>query len=128
MAVSTANFTQFGDATYVFGLDSTATTFASSIGCALESITITGTPEFEAMAKNTQGATAAYVRSTGDKFEFTASGYLVDEALFDAATNFSYAGHAFFINKREKAGGNTDFRKCTIGGVSFPLITSSTPV
>jgi hypothetical protein len=124
MPVSNANFQQFGDATYVFGLDATAVTFAANIGMALETITITGTPEFEAFAKNTQGATAAYVRSTGDKFEFTAAGYMVSESTFDSSTNFTYAGHFFIINRREKAGSNVDFRKCTLGGVSYPLVTT----
>lgn len=121
MPVSNANFSQYGDATYVFGIDSANTNIVP--GMALETITITGTPEFEAFAKNTAGATAAYVRGN-DKFEFNASGYLIDESAFDAVTNFTYQTHFFIINKREKADSNVDFRKCTLGGVAYALITA----
>lgn len=115
------NFDQFGDLSYVFGIANANTSIVD--GMAVEQITITGTPEFEAMAKNTQGLTASYVRGK-DKFEFSANGFLVDENLFDAVTNFEYQGHFFIINKREKADSNVDFRKCNISGVAFFLITS----
>ena len=118
-----ANFDQFGDCTYVFGIDDTET-LGVVPGMALETITITGTPEFEAFAKNTQGATASYVRGK-DKFEFTASGFLIDESAFDAATNFTYQLHFFIINRREKANSNVDFRKCTLGGVAFALVSAA---
>jgi hypothetical protein len=116
-----SNFDQFGDTTYVFGITGADTTIVA--GMAVETITITGTPEFEAMAKNAGGMTASYVRGK-DKYEFTASGFLTDETAFDAVSNFSYQGHFFIINRREKANSNVDFRKCTIGGVAFALITA----
>ncbi len=115
------SFEQFGDQTYIFGITGAALTIVD--GMAVEQITITGTPEFEAMAKNAEGMTAAYVRGN-DKYEFTASGYLIDETAFDASSNFTYQGHFFIINKREKADSNVDFRKCNIGGVAFALITA----
>jgi len=115
------NFDQFGDLTYVFGISGADTTIVG--GMAVEQITITGTPEFEAMAKNAGGMTASYVRGK-DKFEFSASGFLIDETAFDAVTNFTYQTHFFIINKREKANSNVDFRKCNISGVAFALITS----
>jgi hypothetical protein len=116
------NFDQFGDLSYVFGIADANTNIVA--GMAVEQITITGTPEFEAQAKNSGGLTAAYVRGR-DKYEFTASGFLTDEALFNAVTNFTYEGHYFIINRREKADSNVDFRKCTIGGVAFALITGA---
>lgn len=115
------NFDQFGDPSYVFGIAAANTTIVD--GMAVEQITVTGTPEFEAMAKNSQGLTAAYVRGK-DKYEFSASGFLTDETLFDANANFTYNGHFFIINKREKADSNADFRKCNISGVAFALVTS----
>src|SRR5882724_5624044 len=121
MPVSNANFDQFGSALYVFGIDAANTNIVA--GMAVETINIVGTPEFEAFAKNTAGATAAYVRGK-DKFEFTASGFLTDEIAFDAVTNFVYQGHFFIINRREKANSNVDFRKCTLGGVAYALVTA----
>lgn len=115
------NFDQFGDTSYVFGIADANTDIVA--GMAVEQITITGTPEFEAMAKNSGGLTASYVRGK-DKFEFSASGFLTDEDAFDAVTNFTYQTHFFIINKREKADSNVDFRKCNIAGVAFALITS----
>jgi hypothetical protein len=116
-----ANFDQFGDLSYVFGIADADTDIVA--GMAVEQITITGTPEFEAMAKNSGGMTASYVRGK-DKYEFSASGYLTDKALFDAVSNFSYDGHFFIINKRETADSNVDFKKCNISGVAFALIIS----
>lgn len=121
MPLSTTNYDQFGDTNYVFGIDDANTTIVA--GMAVEQITINGSPEFEAMAKNTGGLTAAYVRGK-DKYEFNANGFLTDEAAFDAVTNFTYQSHFFIINKREKSDSNVDFRKCSIGGVAFALITS----
>lgn len=125
MPISNANYDQFqqsGSTTiYDFGIDAANTNIVA--GMALETITITGTPEFEAFAKNTAGATAAYVRGK-DKFEFTATGFLTDETAFDAVTNFTYQTHFFIINRREKADSNVDFRKSTIGGVAYALITA----
>jgi hypothetical protein len=115
------NFDQFGDTSYVFGIADANTDIVA--GMALEQITITGTPEFEAQAKNSQGMTASYVRGK-DKYEFSANGFLTDEAAFDAVNNFTYQGHFFIINKREKADSNVDFRKCNISGVAFALITA----
>lgn len=115
------NFDQFGDQTYIFGIADANTNIVG--GMAVEQITITGTPEFEAMAKNSGGMTAAYARGK-DKYEFSANGFLIDETAFDAVTNFVYEGHFFIINKREKADSNVDFRKCNISGVAFALITS----
>lgn len=115
------NFDQFGDTSYIFGIADANTAIVA--GMAVEQIQISGTPEFEAMAKNSGGLTAAYVRGK-DKYEFSASGFLTDEAAFDANTNFTYDGHFFIINKREKADSNVDFRKCNISGVAFFLITS----
>ena len=115
------NFDQFGDTTYVFGITGADVTIVD--GMAVETITITGTPEFEAMAKNAGGMTASYVRGK-DKYEFTAAGFLTDETAFDAVSNFTYQTHFFIINKREKANSNVDFRKCNISGVAFALITS----
>lgn len=120
----TANYEQFGDQTYQFGIADADTTIVA--GMAVEQITVTGTPEFEAAAKNSGGMTAAYVRGR-DKYEFSASGYLTDEAAFDAVPNFDYDGHFFIINKREKADSNVDFRKCNISGVAFALITAPVP-
>jgi hypothetical protein len=113
------SFEQFGDTTYVFGIAGADTSIVP--GMAVEQITITGTPEFEAMAKNSEGMTASYVRGL-DKYEFSANGYLIDEALFDGVSNFTYKGHFFIINKRETADSNVDFRKCNISGVAFALI------
>jgi hypothetical protein len=115
------HFDQFGDTSYVFGIADANTDIVA--GMALEQITITGTPEFEAQAKNSQGMTASYVRGK-DKYEFSANGFLTDEAAFDAVNNFTYQGHFFIINKREKADSNVDFRKCNISGVAFALITA----
>jgi hypothetical protein len=115
------NFDQFGDLSYIFGIAGADTSIVA--GMAVEQITVTGTPEFEAMAKNSQGMTASYVRGK-DKYEFSASGFLTDEAAFDANANFTYQGHFFIINKREKADSNVDFRKCNISGVAFALIAS----
>lgn len=122
MPVPTTDYNQFGDSTYEFGIDSANTTLVD--GMAVETISVSGTPEFEAFAKNTAGATAAYVRGK-DKYEFNASGYLIDETAFDANTNFTYDGHFFIISKREKADSNVDFRKCNISGVAFALITAA---
>ncbi len=113
------NFEQFGDLAYDFGIAGANTTIVA--GMAVESITVTGTPEFEAMAKNAGGLTASYVRGR-DAYEFTASGFLTDEAAFDANSNFTYDGRYYIINRREKADSNVDFRKCSIGGRSFALI------
>ncbi len=115
------NFQKFGDQSYDFGIADANTNIVP--GMAIENITITGTPEFEAMAKNSTGLTAAYVRCR-DSFEFTASGFLLNEATFDAVSNFTYEGHYFIINRTEKADSNVDFRKCTIGGRAFALITA----
>jgi hypothetical protein len=115
----TPSYEQFGDQTYQFGIADANTTLVA--GMAVEQITVTGTPEFEAMAKNATGMTAAYVRGL-DKYEFSASGYITDEAAFDGNSNFEYAGRFFIINKREKADSNVDFRKCNITGVAFALI------
>lgn len=122
MPVDITNYNQFGLA-YEFGIDQTEPLTVS--GMAVTQITITATPEFEAFAKNSAGATAAYVRGK-DKYEFSASGFLVNEAAFVGFTDlaFEYAGHYFIINKRETADSNEDFRKCSMTGVAFALITS----
>jgi hypothetical protein len=118
------DFTQFGSGDYVFGIDNANTDIVD--GMAVETISITASPEFEAFAKNTAGATAAYVKGR-DKFEFTASGFLTNEAAFDGNNDFTYQGHFFIINRREKSNSNVDFRKCSIGGVAYPLITAVAP-
>ncbi len=122
MPVDTTNFNQFGSALYVFGIDNANTDIVA--GMALETISVAGTPEFEAFARNTAGAVAAYVRGK-DKFEFNAAGFLTDETAFDSVTNFSYQSHFFIISKREKADSNVDFRKCTLSGVAYNLVTAA---
>jgi hypothetical protein len=115
-------YEKFGDQNYRFGIDDpNALTLVD--GMAVESLNIEGTPEFESEAKNAEGMTASYVRGK-DKYSFTASGYLIDEAAFDAVTNFTFQGRFFIINKRSKNHSNTDFTKCEISGVSYFLITS----
>ena len=122
------NYTQYsgtgvGNAdgsTYSFGI---ADVNAVS-GMAVESLSITKTPEFEAEAKNDEGMTAAYVK--GDyKSEFSASGYVIDATLFAAVKDFTFDSKFFIIQNKSTSDSNTDFKKCEISGVSYDAILAA---
>lgn len=115
---------QFGDSTYVFGFnDASAEAIAAAIGIKPQTLSVSFEPEFTAEAKNEDGETASYVRG-GDKGTFTLTGFLVNEALFDAATNFNFGGDFYIVNNRKLDKSNTDFQKAELTGMSYPLITS----
>lgn len=117
-------FTQKGDLTYVFGFnDASAEAIAAAIGIKPQTLSISTEPEFTAEAKNEDGETASYVKG-GDKSTFTLTGFLVNEGLFDAASDFNFAGDFFIVNNRKLDKSNTDFQKAEITGMSYPLITS----
>lgn len=110
-------------ATYQFGIADTG----AVDGMALESLTISQSPEFEAEAKNDEGMTAAYVK--GDmKAEFSASGFLIDAALFQAVTNFTFTvdgvSRYFIIQNKSTSDSNTEFKKAEITGISFKNVTA----
>jgi len=58
-----------------------------------------------------------------DKMSFTMNGYIVDEELFKAATNFTYDNKYFILAGRKVDTSNTDFTKGEMSGQSYPLIT-----
>ena len=113
------NYTQYGDASYQFGVADTGVVD----GMAIEQITIERSPEFEAEAKNEEGMTASFVRGD-DKFTFTASGYLTNKASFDGVGDFTFDSQFFIINKKSRSQSNTDFQKAEISGVGYSLISS----
>ena len=86
-------YTQFGNTTeYNFGI----TTSDAVAGMALETLTISASPEFMAEAKNDEGMTAALVK--GDlKGEFSASGFLTGEAAFQGVTNFMFDSNFYIV-------------------------------
>ncbi|MDR0532717.1 MAG: hypothetical protein LBH01_02060 [Verrucomicrobiales bacterium] len=120
--MSENGYRQYGDQSYEFGLDSEdALAIANAIGLKPESLEISGEPEFTAEGKNQNGLTAAF--AVGDpKYSFTMGGYLVDKAKFAAAADFTYDGRFFIITSPKENRSNTEFAKCEIGGVSYPLI------
>lgn len=113
-------YSQFGNTTdYNFGI----TTSDAVAGMALETLTISSSPEFMAEAKNDEGMTAALVK--GDlKGEFSASGFLTSETEFEAVTNFTFDTNFFIIQNKSISQSNTDFQKCEISGISFTNISS----
>lgn len=113
-------YTQFGNTTeYNFGI----TTSDAVAGMALETLTISASPEFMAEAKNDEGMTAALVK--GDlKGEFSASGFLTGEAAFQGVTNFMFDSNFYIIQNKSISQSNTDFQKCEISGISFTNISS----
>jgi hypothetical protein len=120
-----SNYTQYGDQDYVFGFDdAAASAIAAAIGVKPQTLSVSGTPEFTAEGKNIDGMTEAFV--VGDqKFSFTMSGFLVDKALFDAASlSFTYDGRFYIVTDRKRDISNVDFQKAELTGVSFILIES----
>lgn len=118
-------FTQHGDQSYVFGFqDAGATAIAATAGIKPQTLSVSYEPEFQAEATNEEGQIAAKVVGP-DKGSFTLSGYLVDEAAFAAATDFSYDGKFFIITGRKTDSSNQDFVKGELTGEYYPLITGT---
>jgi len=121
-------FTQFSNGTpIVFGFDDpNAEALATSIGIRPQSLSITAEPEFTAEAKNEDGETISAVVGA-DKYSFTMSGYLEDEALFAAASSFNFeadgATRLFIVMNRKTDKSSTDFQKAEITGMAYPLVT-----
>jgi len=117
-------FTQFGNQDYVFGFsDAGALAIAAAIGLKPQTLSISGEPEFTAEAENSEGLIETTVVGP-DKFTFTMAGYIVDRALFDAATNFTYDNKFFVLKGRKVDIANKDYQKGEVSGTSNSLITS----
>lgn len=117
-------YQQHGNLDYVFGFnDANAEALATSIGIKPQTLSISGEPEFTAEAKNEDGETESFVVGA-DAYNFTLSGFLVDESAFNAATNFTFDSRYFIVVGRKRDKSNTDFQKAEFTGRSFPLITS----
>jgi hypothetical protein len=117
-------YQQFGDTTYVFGFnDTSAEAIASAIGLKPQTLSISTEPEFTAEAKNEDGETASFVKGA-DKSTFTMTGFLVNESLLDAATDFTFNSDFYILTNRKIDKSNSDFQKAEITGMSYPLITS----
>ena len=97
-------------------------------GLVLESLSIEFTPEFEAEGKDENGETQAYIQG-GNKGVFSASGFISDIDDFNAVTNFTYdAGDGdrfYIITRRSVEHSNTDFRKASLEGTSYPNILTA---
>jgi len=118
-----SNFTQHGNKDYKFGFqDEGAAAIAAACGLKPQTLSITRDPEFQATAANTDGMTESVVVGP-DKIAFTMNGYIVDQELFDAATNFTYDNKYFILTGRKADTSNTDFTKGEMSGTSYPLIT-----
>jgi len=118
-----ANFTQHGNKDYKFGFqDAGAAAIAAACGLKPQTLSITSEPEFQAQATNADGMTESVVVGP-DKMSFTMNGYIVDEELLKAATNFTYDNKYFILAGRKVDTSNTDFTKGEMSGQSYPLIT-----
>jgi hypothetical protein len=126
MALILDHAIQFGNEKFEFGVrDPNALTLID--GCAVESIELKGEPEVYATAKDAQGNTAAVVVSQPNKYKLTAtvSGYVVDKALFNAVSNFTFQGRFYIIKSRSQTSNNEDFARCNIEAESFFLINNT---
>lgn len=110
-------YTRYGAGEYTFGAEGLTVG-----GMSIESFNTDLTPEFEASAKGPDGTIKAFVRGP-DMANFSASGYLIDEAAFDALSDFTFGGRFFIVKKKGKARTNTDFKKATLEAVSYSNIT-----
>jgi len=120
-------FTQHGNKDYVFGFnDAGATDIAEAVGLKPQTLSLQYEPEFTAEAQDENGEVASVVVGQ-DKVNFTLSGYVVDEDLIKAATDFTYDGRFFIIMGRKIDTANTEFRKGELSGVSYVGVTAPTP-
>lgn len=119
-----ATFNQFGDKTYKFGFqDAGATSIATAVGIKPQTLSISSEPEFEAEAQDQDGTTKSFVVGP-DKFSFTLSGYLTDQAKFKTGKSFTYDGQFYIITGRKRDIANQDFTKGELTGVGFKNIQS----
>jgi hypothetical protein len=118
------SFIQKGNQDYTFGFDDAgAAAIAAACGMKPQTLSITKEPEFQAEAENSEGLVESRVIGP-DKISFTMSGYIVDKALFDAASDFTYDGNFFVIGGRKIDTANRDYKKGEMSGTSNSLITS----
>jgi hypothetical protein len=120
-------FTQHGNQEYVFGFDDAdATTLATTIGLKPQTLSLQYEPEFTAEAQDENGEVAAVVVGQ-DKVNFTMTGYIVDQAALEAATDFEFGGRFFIITGRKLDTSNTEFKKGEVSGMSYAGIVAPTP-
>jgi hypothetical protein len=116
-------YDQYGDTSYSFGLDDDSSALAASLGLKPQTASESGEPEFIAEARDEDGMVATKVVAD-DMHTLTLSGFIVDEALFDAATTFTYNDRFYVITGRKKDESNVDFVKGEITATHNPEITS----
>ena len=117
-------FTQHGNQDYIFGFDDAdAAAIAAACGMKPQTLSISAEPEFVAEAENSDGLVDCTVVGP-DKYAFTMSGYIVDEALFAASASFTYDGKFFVLKGRKVDTANRDFKKGEMSGTSNALIVS----
>jgi hypothetical protein len=117
-------FTQKGSTDYTFGFDSVdAAAIAAAVGLKPQTLSLNYEPEFTAEAQDENGEVASLVIGQ-DKVAFTLSGYITDEALLSAATEFSYDGRFYIVMGKKIDHSNTEFRKGELTGMSYAGIVS----
>ena len=117
-------FTQHGDTDYEFGFDSAeASAIAAAVGLKPQTLSLSFEPEFQAEAQDEFGNVASVVVGD-DMINFTMAGYVVDEALLKAATNFEFDGRYFIIQGRKLDRANKEFLQGELTGKSYIGITA----
>jgi hypothetical protein len=116
-------FTKHGNGDYIFGFnDPSALAIAAAVGVKPQTLSLSFTPEFTAQAEN-EDAEVDSVVVGADTVDFTLSGYLVDQELFEEGASFEFAGRYFIIMSRKMDLNNKDYCKAELAGKSHLNVT-----
>lgn len=123
MATTITPPTTYGDKTYLHGLPSDILGVVDNLGMALTSFKPEREPEFMSEAEGPDGLVAAIARSK-EKITVNASGFIIDKAAFEAATDFKYGSSLFIISKKGQEYAHKGFAKCDFTCVARPNVTT----